>query len=326
MPLVIQRPYNYDPANALTLEVTGAVRFYDNNTAVIPIDINTAINDWTGDDLEKTFWVEAMTPSTKLRDIVLELQYPGAIPDKVSATAVWATKTAVEHEKKTAAQVLADYPHLVGPHTQVKNMMTGNGGVGLQTPGAQIVNGILIEYTMTPAGIYRYNNEVNFDVTRRMDVDYATKDAAGNIIDPANDQSYTHHFPFPDTHPDAANDDPQWVSDESHDVDEKDRMYVFDPPGYSDKITFAGVPEIGHRTFVGHFEEFIRVNIGTTLFRPEGGSVDAVMGTQSPVVEGSRASAKFEWKATHTLESNGTKLIRTTGNDTESAANNIGEE
>jgi hypothetical protein len=42
-------------------------------------------------------------------------------------------------------------------------------------------------------------------------------------------------------------------------------------------------------------------------------------------VAGSRASENYDWSAKHTLESDGVKLVRSTGNDAESDANYVRE-
>ncbi|MFN0021357.1 MAG: Calx-beta domain-containing protein [Pirellulaceae bacterium] len=331
MPLVIDRPNPYDPAKHLTLNVSGAVSFWTESTKQTAVDMDSYLNTWVNDELSKTVWVEATAPSATIRDIRLELRYPGAVPDSVRATAVWATKTAVEHNKLSAAAIFEAYPSLkdtspASPNSSISTLISKINATGLQLPEGMVQNGILFQFTMTPRGINKYRGLVNFDISRRADVSYTTTDSLGLTMDPAGNKEFTFHFWFPTSHPDAANDDGSW-QDESSFADSKDQMYSFDAPGLPNRIQYPGYLEvISSRTYLGRFDEFVRATIDTFPGdHANYGEMNAFLGTQEEAVDGSRASDFVPWSVVHTLTSDGTKLVRTTGDDQETVDNYVRE-
>jgi hypothetical protein len=212
----------------------------------------------------------------------------------------------------TAAEVLAAYDDIDthGYHAKVKTM---NIGTGLIAPATTISNGILIQFELSPPGLDGFiDNPVNIDITRRKNWAVKSFDAAGNVM-------YTCTLPFPEKHPDAANDDGS-ADDESIRPDDESHMYSYDAPGAS----VTPEPGMAKDTLVAEFEEFVRINIKRGgADRPNGSADDLSTCTPNSTLDGSRASDKYEWSLKHTLKEEDGKMVRTTGNENETDENNV---
>jgi Ca2+-binding RTX toxin-like protein len=330
MPLKIAKPIPYNPAKRLTFSVlSGDVKFWREETKEAAVDMDSLINTWAADETEKTVWVEATKPSTEIGKIHLQLKYDG-VTSEVFATAIWAKVTVVKDDALDANGVFNAFPNIrTDPyHRRIKELIEEMHGTGLIPPfyfpmfTYRVQNGIVIQFTVTPPGLADYRRFVKFDITRRLDVDAAVLDP-NNVRQPGSDRTT-----FPDIHPDAANDEIPGDRDEDNSAapDNTSQMYSYDAPG----LTFGPIPEVpnGWRgTYVGNFEEFMRVNIGVPpdpsdptqqIDRPDGGT------KMDPKVSGSRVSPKYAWSARHTMAPDRNGLMqRTTGDKNETESNNI---
>jgi hypothetical protein len=297
------------------------VKFWKKETKEQPVNLAEFLNTWT-DDKPKVMWVEATAASKSIDDIQLELEYKGR-KESVWATAIWGTVTNVEHDKNTPAQIFAAYPEIdTDPkHTNVRLAVTTAGGTGLVPPAAFIHNGILMEFTVSPADFSKHKEAVivSFDISRRMHWDDKSYNAAGDLIE---DPQATCLLQFPSMHPDATNDDNN-NTDESTLLDKNAHMYSFDAPGVGVDPVVAG--KVVHREkLFAKFEEFLRINMSNrAVTRPSGGENDEQTCIDYPTVDGSRASDRFLWSVHHTLLNDGTKMVRSTGDDEESEENFI---
>jgi hypothetical protein len=195
---------------------------------------------------------------------------------------------ASEHDRKTAAQLLADpayrslqtteFPY---PHSDVVDCIQDWGGTGLlPTTPTEVQNGILLQFIVQPPGVgselTNQKYRVNFDLTRRVEAVTWNLSADRNVIG-------HNRVWYPTNHPDSVNDDVEENLDPSSwRPDEQSLMYDWDGPGV--RIRFVAGQELIDQK---NFEEFLRVGIGDV--KPAGGDVD------EPVVEGSRASGKVKW-------------------------------
>ena len=145
MRLDIHKPTNY-AGGAVTLTIKkGAAKLWwhshklDQVVAISPNVYEFTAVDWAGIS-KNTVWVEATDPSTTVRDIEIEASYAGA-KDTVKATGIWSERDAVEHDKKTAAQVLAD-PKFVDIWGNPKLAIMSAGGTGLRPipPNQAVMN------------------------------------------------------------------------------------------------------------------------------------------------------------------------------------------
>jgi len=108
-------------------------------------------------------------------------------------------------------------------------------------------------------------------------------------------------IPFP-WEAERPNDDGS-ANDETTALNAKDQLYSYDTPGIS-------VEAVHEKSYAGNFYEWVRVAFGPN--RPQGNDV-----------LGSRASVYDPWTCSHRILFMDGALRRTTGDDIESADNNI---
>jgi len=305
MRLDIARPY-VGFEGTMTLHVpSGQVILWQESTKVnrLPVDDGGYIQftnaDFppTGDS--KTVWAEVFSASASVRDISMVLSYR-AYTDTVTATGVWATLTAVEHDTRTANELFAQgTPWESMPAPNPKNWVEAYGGTGLRPVDLAygVANGIAMRFTVQPTDAVSEPN-LYFDITRRANTNTQVLDALGGVLAQVIE-------PFP-LRNEWSNDDPS-DNDESPAPDSEGRMFSFDAPGYN-----TAFPPLGGQTLIyrGSFEEFLRVGIRT----PAEGEGE----------KGSRASDLFEWHTLHRCEKdqNG-RWARTTGDQAESDVNQV---
>lgn len=313
MKLEIDKPVPYDPTNPAVLTVSGSAKFWSESTKATELDLASEPIEWQPDETSKVVWVEAVGPSTSLRDIGIQLKYDGVL-DIVKATGVWARRTAYEASVKSAADVLSD-PRFSPiqtelPHAGVATILAQLDGTGLTpiTP-EHVSNAILFRFTVEPPGVAKLSG-VRFDVTRRKEQRTWFLGPDGTVL---TSEFYPNPIDFPAWHPDAANDDTPEAGevDESFYPDNRDDMFSIDGPGVN------GVPQPREQTVVRrlNFQEFVRVRFDGT--DPAGGEV-------SGLLDGSRCSIFTDWHARIRLNNVNGNWVRSTGDDHETDENDIG--
>jgi len=305
MQLIVAKPHA-DMQGPLVLTVSDGVALWEESTKVTPIPLDDFgmvdfyPSDFAGGDI--TLWVELPLPSTSVRDIQIEADYHG-IKDKVKATGVWATLTAVEHETRDASDLLTDPAWAEMPSPPRPLIESYAGGTGLRPIGPHVVNAIAMRFTVQPTGIQDVD-VVHFDVTRRINRSFWYLDENGQVVNPPEPPA---RKPFPPKN-EEANDDPPGSPepDESEAPNSDGHMFVGDSPG---RVTV----EADYAMFVYRFsaQELVRVGFGSVV--PEGNGV-----------HGSRSSANYEWHVRHRLENVNGVWQRTTGDAQETDENDIG--
>jgi hypothetical protein len=296
-----------DPGGAVNIETSqGMVRLWQEREKQneIPLDMygNTFFNT---SELPKEVWVEIVTPSSQLRDVVITA-YCGKEPraaDTVNATGVWATLTAAEHDTKSAAQLFAPgtpWEHMSDPPRPIAVMQGGTGlrPIPLQSPTMDWAgNAIWLRYTVTPPGI-QYAGAPEFDLTSRAEANVWRLNGSWEI---ARETEKTR-YPEPNEEPnDDAKDD-----DESPWPDVNRHMFYVDAPGVENTVA----PGVTYAVGYFNFEAYARVSFDG--MDPAGNQV-----------RGTRASPKVQWHTYHTLRDDGTgHWERTSGDDPEIAGQN----
>lgn len=312
MKLVIHRPNVIKPGETMKLKIVSgdvAVWTVPTKGPLISTQVlgpGTSVAEFLAENILAgglTLWVEARAVSKQLRDIELRLEYLGG-SDTVNATGVWSTIGKVEHDRKSAADLLAEFPDMLDPKKQpedqqaiVKDLRDNLGGTGLRPINATIgvVNAILMQFTASPSGIH--DEPVFFDVSRRSESKGWTRVTAQGqwVLDPDSKS-----IPLP---PELPNDDGN-DNDESDKLTAKDHIYALDAPGSPSANSGANVD--GVLRF--DMREWVRVSFES---RPIGNNVG-----------GSRASDYYQWHATHEVHANNGTWVRTTGDDPEVASRN----
>lgn len=292
--LVPQKP---DGANKITVTVVkGKVKFWNHSHKEKEIDVT--LNAFTpgGGHL----WVEATDPSAELRDIEIKVEYKG-VAKTVRATAVWATMTAAAHDTKSADDLFKadDWKDMPSPP---KDRVLLFGGTGLRPPAKTGVrNLIAIQFTVYPKGVGKEVG-VSFDLTRQAEA--KSWDKTGDKVSKGLDDP-----PLSSLAVEEANDDPHPAIDESNIPDEKDRLYVEDPPGPPSEVANDDV-------FVMRMNarEFVRVRFDGKDHVGDG-------------MSGSRCSSYYDWHVRHHLTKNVKtgNWERSTGDKEESIENDIGD-
>ena len=312
MKLIVHRPTAVMPnTNVKLTVVSGNVALWTSPTKgtanAVPLTAGTAefnVDIIPGGGL--VLWVEALSPSTAVRDIELRLDYMGA-SDIVNATAVWATQPWGWDDKMSYEQVTDLFPDIVD--TSVGDLVEISGGLGLIPFSAfsvlgGVVNVILMQSTVGPPGI-GMESIVSWDVTRQIRFIDWTKVLTTDdwVFDPDTKEDFPLLAELP-------NDD----DIEEEDLDEtasptgEDHMYSIDVPGVVPALTFGK----SARRLKFSFREWIRVRFDGAPFSGE-------------TIAGSRASDMYEWHARHDLEKHGTGFWRrTTGDEQETNVNDIG--
>jgi hypothetical protein len=296
MRLVLHRPVPDNGGN-VTLKVTaGNAKLWEKSTKENHIALIDGQVTFPTSQLDKTIWVELPAVSEQVGDVRLEMHY-GSRFDKVVATGIWVTRTAVEYETKTANDVLA-HPTWQDMTTPPKDLLETHGGTGIRpiTPTNGGRNVIAFQYTVAPPNVGQYPN-IKIDITRRKEgvVWFYEADGEANL-------EYSDFAPprFPkkvdEANDDSGNEDNQ--IDETDEPNENDHMYSIDPPGLNAFLR----PDAAIVTFVqqGNLEEFVRVSVKNA--DPEGNSL-----------QGSRASDKTEWHVRHRFNWVDGQWVRTTG-------------
>ncbi len=300
MRLIIKKPINDVGGNVKLTVVSGGAKLWAQHIKVDEVVLTGGSVEFPTAELDKTIWVEARSPSSALRDIVLELEYNGK-KDRIAATGVWATLSRVRDDRFVngvdvqLADFLRDFPELAGPPLVLTNLY---GGVGLR-PSLQVEgpgNAILMEFKLMPPGISQQPN-VKFDIGRRVQSFIAEVTLNGRNVEATK---------FPVNLEDA-NDDPP-AADESETPTASDLFYSFDAPGPIDK--FAGLSK--RLVLRLSFLEFARVSFNGA--RPEGNGV-----------HGSRCSDMFAWHVKSDLIVDQNRIwVRPTGDEKETETNNVG--
>jgi hypothetical protein len=271
-------------------------------------------------ETEKVYWVELISPSVEIGDYHLSYGYmEGGFTDYASATAVWATATLINDDNATAAQVLAANPRIEQDpaHQSTEDALKLWGGTGLipsSFKGSPLreffANGILMQFKVTPVGIWNYDHIVKFDITRRI----ADKDW---VKTPTGALRKVEDVPFP-ADKESSTEDTDGGNGITDDPDKDGYMYSYDAPAAVFAANYPGTNPVGTwRYYVGNGEEFVRVGIGAD---PVGVGV-----------VGSRASELLPWHFRHqihvALNADGIPLLfRTTGDQLETTVNDVAGE
>ncbi len=233
--------------------------------------------EW-GNDLHKTFWVEANSASLTMRSISVTVDYNSAAADTVRATGVWAQLSQVEHSSQDVTTVINSFDDL---DTNVINMINAIEvkGTGLrpQHANGQAHLAIVTEFQVFPSGI---QNEplVHFDVTRRRE-SFVSQGAIGDGLLPPAERVPDDPF---ENQVERPNDDGS-TSDEADEPNSYGKISSADIPG----LNIGSQLSLGNDalSFQANFQEFVRIGIGA------GASNDPIGNT----VKGSQGSLKYAW-------------------------------
>ncbi len=182
--------------DVVVLQHTGDIAFWNTSTKGSPASLSFPLNT-----LPQTVYVEAISPSTTIRDINIRAMREGVVQDGVKATAIWVNK-------KEAYQLRTDptNPANLGiDNSELTDWIADNGdavdgsyyGFGSFNPTANSPNNdtyfggrILFEFELLPNGI---ENELNalgiiFDIGRRIrknrvEIEINDRAATESIID-----------------------------------------------------------------------------------------------------------------------------------------------
>ena len=297
MQLIIRKPEPDFGENVKLKVISGDVKLWEESTKETEILLTNGTVEFPTSTLPKTLWVEALAPSSSLRDIVLELEYRGC-RDTVKGTGIWAVCTGIKHENSDS---YADWPDIP---TNVKNFIDDSGGFGLRyDSGGEYRNVITFQFTVYPSGIGAVNN-VKFDITRQIHYSDVTKrDGLPDII---SSEEWPSDIEMP-------NDD-TWNGDESSAPSAKDHMYCEDRPSGGSKQRPESFLELNSQN---DFKEFMRIRLDGTIPLGE-------------TVQGSRCSDYTNWHCRHLIIRDGVpsggvvNTNRSTGDTIETNENDIG--
>jgi len=292
MKLIVKKPVPDLKGNAKLKIVSGDIKLWEKSTKEkeITVDKNKEV-EFKTDDLPKTLWIEARSPSAKPRDIELELEYKGT-KDKVLATAVWVAKSRV-FAKRQAKDGFPDNP-VPGPGKDLpeltKATVLDNILEDKAVDGSRYGHGffdamgkvdrryggrILWEFKTQPEGLESLG--VEFDVTRQIQYRlFAIVNGKTIAKEPFSQKT----FPWLQT-PAKDNEEP---NDDGNDDDEQNQpskglLYSFDAPSGS---ATAGVDAFQMLRFT--FVEWVRIKVNGEAFK-----------NIQDKVEGSRASVNYAW-------------------------------
>jgi len=274
---------------------------------------------WAITSLPVTVWVEGLDKSAAVRDIEVVLKKKGAGGgfadgaelDKAKLTFVWATSAGVEHDRKTADQLLADdawknmtdpprfrFAHLPGipPFRDGTGLLPVNNIQGVR-------NGIVTKFKIEPANVWNEPG-VTFDASRQAEGRWWDKSGATW----KEDQSMRRTWPSGD---EEANDEPEPTNEDTDDSrrpNNSGEHFQQDAPGVANPSAYADESCLRY-----NFRDYIRVRFDGT--EPNGNKTD-----------GSRCSDKYDWHCRHRWEKDAAsgKWKRTTGDNQESDSNDIG--
>ncbi len=291
MALDITRPAGPATDTLSVRILSGQARLWQQPTkgTLVPLNANGAAEFALG-DLPKRIWVEATAVSQTTQDIAIQLDYKGKT-DTVKATGVWAQQTAVEHDRLPALDILNKYQDIANPPSDLLTLLDGTGLLPITTvlPNGDSYtgNGILLQYTVLPAGIQNYSRIVRFDVSRQAESDVWARSNTNAAFNLENLPPFGQQFPLQD---EGANDDPLeqngTETDESDAVTAIGHLYSYDAPGFR---KLMALPTTATQIVIkASFREFVRVDFNGN--RPAGTGVS-----------GSRCANKYAWHARHYL-------------------------
>ncbi|HRX78750.1 MAG TPA: hypothetical protein P5307_06785 [Pirellulaceae bacterium] len=289
--VVLKKPSIYNPGGTVNFEVTygngtsDSAKIWKDKFREDEADVSVSFS-FGESESQRTYWVELISPSAEIGDYHFSYSYEGGFTDYASATAVWASITAVAHDRdpsksfRESADAILNDPAWAEVNGGAKVDLEKGIPPGLSTaaaPGYGIHNGIYQRWTVTPPRINQYQNIVKVDLARRIESAYWSiwdDDMVVSFIKTAFDAAG-----------ESANDDTT-PDDESNELTASDHFFVVDIPGHPT----ADPPSDGLQYWIWkyNFQEFVRIGIGT---RPSG---------INPA--GSRASDYFDWHARHYLK------------------------
>ncbi|MDA1049852.1 MAG: hypothetical protein O3C40_05165, partial [Planctomycetota bacterium] len=239
-------------------------------------------------ETERIYWVELISPSVEIGDYHFSYGYmQGGLTDYASATAVWASVTAVEHNNRTGAAILAD-PKWADVSGVVRTALESQVDAGL-LPVARalgILNVIYQRWTVTPPRIHQYSDIVKVDVGRRLEsIRWSIDDNGNVVVNPITGVVVGFEEIDFEGGDEFANDDASELDETGPDLSAHDHIFSLDTPGTDSAapaILQFWVKEV-------NFEEFVRIGIGANDPHDNG-------------VSGSRASEKFKWHASFYLQ------------------------
>ncbi len=313
MQLVLKKPDPDKGGNVTLRLVSGNVKLWTDPTKETEVTLNGGAVQYPTSELDKTLWIEALSASASLRDIVLQLEYQGRI-DTVKATAVWVTKTARSpwHIRQAAdgfpnnpvpgpgndlpdltEQDLIDYINKSyengewagyraadGSRYGFGTMQEENGGGDDEMIGGRI----LYEFKIAPPGAEEL--DVVFDVTRQVQYrDYCIFNGSGTLTPCGSDEFPWLRSPVDDN--ELPNDDAYADGEQNTPVNR--HLYSYDAPGTSIQAE-TNAFYIRRNTF----KEWVRVQVNNASFPAWPNSQEQV--------RGSRASPKYDWHLIHYLK------------------------
>ena len=299
MKLIIHKPNDPNPAPGakVKLTVTGGAALWrtfkkgdgvqlTNGSVEIPLPDFPANGQYV-------LWVEATAVSPALRSIEIKMEYAGE-PTTVKATGIWAEmsrflaagKIGLNFDgfRRPDSVLPADFDR----NSALKNLYQK--GVPAQVLGAAHSpsprnNIMVMEFTVKPSGLGKYENVVLFDISRSMRMrTWETRFLPNGTLGPRV-RTLDEPFPLPLDRP---NDDGRAsrLGDPFGDEDNEptnDHIYVWDAPGFPDtQHANLAIKEKHHNMW-----EFVRV-----LIRK---SDNDRFVAQNGIVQGSRASEFTPW-------------------------------
>jgi hypothetical protein len=322
MKLILNKP-DPDDGGAATLSVaSGDVKLWKESTKEHEFALSAGSAQVPTAELPMTLWVEARSPSTSPRDIVIKLAYKEAI-DVVKATAVWVTATRVwfrhqapdgfpENPVPGPGNDLTDLTKpVLQNHIEARRAVDGSRyGPGpffaLAGQNTAIGGRILWEFKLapelTPADLDALR--IKFDVTRQKKTRaWQLFVSQGTFAEIAE---FTVDFPWEQT-PRSDNEKP---NDDSHTEGSQNNpvsnhLYSYDGPSRPISPTGAGAFVVDR----SHFQEWVRMQVNNQEF-PE----DATNPEVHQSVYGSRCSPRYHWHLISYLRSQGGKWVQDASN------------
>jgi hypothetical protein len=280
MKLQAYKPPTYVENTTAKVTVTGPARLWHESWKATAEDgYSSATGEWIFRfDATETFkrtWVEILTESASVGDVVITYEYDGKT-DVVFATGIWVPKTDSQFSTLTWAE-LEGTKWRTDPPENVLDRVQTMGGTGKVPPvnvGDQrhIVNVMMMEFTVAPTDVVQKLPRVQFDVTRS--TRWKSWRAAPNDPEVNSEETWPQFWELPndDTHD----------GDESSMPDNAGRLYVMDSPGIPIEL-LGGLGQYFKRWQRANFREWVRVSFDQ---RPTGEGDD---------FQGSKASLFVPW-------------------------------
>jgi len=266
--------------------VSGEIKVWETTTKRRGTDVAfpDGIKNFDVADLPKELYIEARAPSRRLREIEIKAEFGGK-SDTVKATAVWATVTAVAHERRTAAKLftMPEWRDITRPFPRLNvTLHNGTGLLRSSQDGIGLKGGILIKFQIQPPGV-EDEAGVGFDGSRQKEVRYWV--ANERIVVPIPDVNTD--FPKADERP---NDDARDTDKSNTGPNDDSEYFNWDAPGFG-KLNHAeaAVVQITYTNFL----DFLRVRFDGIGFHEHERVKQAT--------EGSRCSDKKPWHHSQVL-------------------------